>query len=231
MVEFNEEWYKNLFNNSNEKELISSKIAELHSIKNHKKFLEIGMGSAPFFANKLCGYFEEYWIIERQKWNGLLPNNVKFVQSDFENHIFENKFDGILLSHVIYYFLNLEKAIHKTLAMLEENGCVYFVVNGKDGNYGPLKHAFTEITNTPLVFTYDLLKNLLVNKFDFEEHSLPTKVFFDSYEKLYESMKLFFDLFPTEFENYKSEIISWLRKNIKKSEFRMNQKIFIISNP
>jgi SAM-dependent methyltransferase len=212
MVEFNSNWYDALFNNSNEKKLISLKISELHKNQNHNSFLEIGMGTAPFFAKNLSELFHEYWIVEKHSFLAPLPVNVKYIQDDFENINLEKKFDGILLSHVVYYFSNLDETINKTMALLEDGGVVYFVVNGKDADYGPLKKAFSEITKKPLISTYDILKDSALKNFHLTEHTLPAKIFFNSYEDLYESMRLFFDIYPKEFEENKSEIISWLKK-------------------
>lgn len=229
MVEFHESWYENLFENSNEKSLLAQKIADLRKGQNNESFLEIGMGTSPFFAKNLSELFKEYWIVERRPWNGFLPKNVHYLQADFENLILKKKFDAILLSHVIYYFSNLNEVLKKVLDLLQEEGYAYFVVNGKDSDYGPLKKAFSEITNCPLTFTYDLLKNSIIKDYHVMEHTLSTDLFFDSYDNLYEYLRLFFDLFPKEFQDNKSEIISWLKKNIKNGKFSMNQKIFVVS--
>ncbi len=228
MVKFYENWYKDLLYNSNEKELLAQKILELHKTQRHASFLEVGMGTSPFFANKLGGFFDEYWIVEKKKSNIFFPDNVRFVHSDFEDFSCKRKFDGILLSHVIYYFSNLNKSIKRSIDLLHENGCAYFVVNGNDSDYGKIKKFFSEITKRPLIFTYDLLKNAIIKNYHVVEIPLPTKVFFDTYEDLFERLRLFFDLFPEEFEENKSSIISWLKKNVAVGEFCMNQKIFIV---
>jgi SAM-dependent methyltransferase len=229
MVEFIEDWYDNLLNNSDEKEVLIRKILDLQNNSFKDAFLEIGMGTSACFSEKLRPFFKEYWIVDNRPCNASLPENVKYIHEDFENVKLQRTFDVILLSHVIYYFKNLDFVIEKTINLLKKDGSAYFVVNGKDADYGLVKNAFSEFIDIPYSFTYDRLKEALYKhqkEYQITEHSVPSHVFFKSHAELYELLKLFFDVFPEEFQKNKERIISWLKKNIKGNKFKMNQKIF-----
>lgn len=227
MLEFYKEWYDDLVNKSNEKLILLEFVQKL--IKHNKKndFLEIGMGTTPLFANGLNKIVNNYTIIEKKKLMHQLPNNVKYIQGNFETITFIKSFDVILASHVIYYFQDLNNAIKKIIFSLKNKGIAIFIVNGKEFDYGILKNAVSKITKKPFVFTYDILINEL-KKFKYKEKFVDTKIFFKNYEELYNSLRLFFDLIPCEYLNNKEKIINWLSCNIKKRMFKMRQKLFIV---
>lgn len=228
MVDFHKDWYNNLVANSNEKHLLVEKIADLLKGNNHENCLEIGLGTSAYFAERLSEFFKEYWIIEKNKFNQLLPYNVKLIRDDFEEFIPTQKFDVILASHVIYYFKDLPKSIRKIVDSLKDNGRVYFVVNGKESDYGPIKNAFATFIKKPYNFTYDILKSELKN-YQVKEYTAQANVFFSSYDDLYETLRLSFDLYPKEYEENKQNIIEWLKVNVKGDKFFIDQKIIEVS--
>ena len=160
MLVFQKKWYNNLISNSNEKVLLAKKILNLIQNNSHKKLLEIGMGTTPFFANILKSYFDEYCIIEKLPLTTKLPENVRYIQADFENYLLKNTFDIVLVSHVSYYFTDLNCAIKKVINLLSDNGRAFFVVNGIDNDYVLVKEAFAKFINKPHTFMYDILKKL-----------------------------------------------------------------------
>lgn len=226
-------WYEQLIENGNEKIELAHFIKD-HLVKtNTKKLLEIGMGTQPIFSNILADYVDMYTIVEREAaLNIRLSSNVTMIQRDFEEAAIDSAFDLIILSHVIYYFSDLGKAIKKAMNLLSENGRAVFVVNGIENDYGRVKHAFADISETKFVFTYERLHEALrLQELDFEEHTIQTSIHFDSHQALYERLRLFFDLFPQEYSQNKIKIIDWLKNNIKSSEFFMDQKIIVVRNP
>ncbi len=228
MVEFYEEWYKNLIRHSNEKDLLVQKISDLLKGKTHDSCLEIGLGTSAYFAEKLSSFFKEYWIVEKQPFNGLIPSHIKLIQADFESLSFDKKFDVIIASHVVYYFKDLSVAIGKMMNLLKEGGRIYFVVNGKESDYGPIKYAFGEMIHKPYVFTYEILKEKL-SGLKIKEYTTQASLNFSSYEDLYETLRLSFDLFPKEYEENKEKVIAWLSSNIKGDKFFIDQKIIEVT--
>ncbi len=227
-VPFYKDWYANFISHSSEKGLLVQKIGDLLQGKSHESCLEIGLGTSAFFAENLSRYFGEYWIIEKEKFQGSLPANVKFIRGDFETIKLDKQFDVILASHVVYYFNDLSASIEKMIGLLKEGGRIYFVVNGKESDYGPLKHAFGGMIGIPYEFTYDILMRELKDK-RIREYTTQASLDFKSFEDLYEAMRLSFDLYPKEYEENREGVISWLKNNIKGNKFFLDQKIIEVS--
>lgn len=224
MVDFHKDWYNNLISHSNEKGLLVQKISDLLQGKTHENCLEIGLGTSAYFSEKLAPYFKEYDIVEKELFSGSLPENVKLIQGDFESTEFDKKFDVIIASHVVYYFKDLPRTISKIIDLLKDGGRVYFVVNGKESDYGPIKYAFADFIEKPYTFTYDILRNEL-DGFRVREYTTQASLSFNSHDDLYEALRLSFDLFPKEYEENKERVVSWLRDNVKGDKFFIDQKI------
>lgn len=227
-LKFEQGWYKNLIQNGNEKVILAKFIRDHFLKENVNRILEVGMGTDPIFASILSLKTKDYLILEKEERKKLiLPQNTRLVKHDFEKVNLSVKFDIIILSHVIYYFNNLEKSISKSIQLISNMGKAILVVNGPGNDYGRLKKGFAQITNTECNFTYSRLKNILRN-FNYEEFSLESKLYFENHEQLYENIRLFFDLFPDEFNFYKAKIVDWLKQNIKNDALHMDQKIFVV---
>jgi len=98
------------------------------------------------------------------------------------------------------------------------------VVNGRESDYGPIKEAFAALINEPYVFTYDKLKDVL-SGYHTREYTAQASLSFQSYEDLYEAMRLSFDLYPKQYEEQRGKIIEWLKDNVKSDKFFIDQKI------
>ncbi|MDO8604455.1 MAG: methyltransferase domain-containing protein [bacterium] len=224
MVDFYKEWYDKLIAHSNEKGLLVEKISDLLKGKTHESCLEIGLGTSAYFSERLGGFFDDYLIVEKNEFNEPLKTNVKIVQDDFEEHIFNEQFDVIIASHVVYYFKDLPQTIKKIISLLKDGGRAYFVVNGKESDYGPIKDAFASFIGKPYTFTYDVLKaNLKEHRT--KEYTTQASLSFQSHEDLYETLRLSFDLYPNEYEEQKDKVINWLKANIRGEKFFIDQKI------
>lgn len=230
MVEFNPSWYKSFIESTNEKDLLVNKIASLLEGKPSGSCLEIGLGLSPYFAEKLSPLFQEYIIVEKLIVAGPLPKSVQLINEDWETLVLKQSFDVILASHVVYYFHDKKSAIRKMLDSLSTDGRVLFVVNGKESDYGPLKLAFSKMINRPYIFTYEELVNLTEQlAVNHKEYTLPSVIEFDSYEKLYETLRLSFDHLAEEYNENKEKILEYLRNNIKGGRFIIDQKIIEVS--
>jgi SAM-dependent methyltransferase len=228
MVEFHEDWYKNLISHSNEKDLLVNKIKDLLRGKIHDSCLEIGLGVYAYFAENLSPLFNRYVIVEKRSIETSVPKGVQLINSDWENIKVEGRFDVILASHVVYYFRAAETAVEKMFDALKEGGRIYFVVNGKESDYGPIKLAFAEMIGIPYVFTYDTLHKVLQGK-KIREYTTQASLSFSSYEDLYETLRLSFDLYPKEYEEQKDKVLNWLKTNIKGDKFFIDQKIIEVA--
>ena len=225
MVEFNPNWYKKFIEKSNEKNLLINKVSELLDGKPKNSCLEIGLVISPYFAKELSKLFNRYVIIEREVFNGEIPENVELIQANWEDKKIDKKFDVIVASHVIYYFRNKKKALEKMLASLNKDGRIFFVVNGSTADYGHLKLAFSKMLDIKYQFTYDELKKLLQGT-NFKEYTLPSIINFKNYDELHEILKLSFDTYPKEYVKFKPKIIEYFKKNVRGKKFVIDQKIF-----
>jgi len=229
MTVYNDRWFKNFVKQSDEKNLIFDKVIDIIKKLPHNSCLDIGAGSTRYnFSKKLAVLFNNYTIIEKKPYDNL-PNNINFVKGDWETIKIHNKFDIILASHVIYYFKNKKNAFKKMFNSLKKNGKIIFITNGTSSDYGLLKRKFGKIIGTNYKFTYDFIINLLKNN-EYKEYTIPSLIDFDTYETLYEAMRLYFDAYPNEYTLFKDDIIKYLKNNINNNKFSTNQKILVISN-
>lgn len=228
MVMFHRDWYEKLIARSNEKELLVKKIADLLKGRTYESCLEIGLGTSSFFSDNLGHLFHEYSIIEKEEFNGPLKKNVNFIRGDFDNYVFEKEYDVIIASHVVYYFADLSLAIEKINNLLANGGCAYFVVNGKESDYGNIKKAFSSMIDESYIFTYDSLKKGLKD-FKFSEYTVRSSLNFSSYEDLFETLRLSFDLYPNQYQEQRDNVIQWLRNNVRGNKFSIDQKIIEVS--
>ncbi len=228
MVDFYKDWYDDLVAHSNEKGLLVEKIADLLQGKTHESCLEIGLGTSAYFSKRLGSLFKEYWIIEKNEFDSALAPKVQLIQGNFETHQFDKKFDVVIASHVVYYFRDLPSAVNKIMTLLKPGGRAYFVVNGKESDYGPIKNAFASFIAKPYTFTYDTLKQEL-RGFNTKEYTTQASLSFSSYDDLYEALKLSFDLYPAEYKTNRENVIAWLKKNIAGDKFFIDQKIIEVT--
>lgn len=142
-VKFVIEWYKNLVSHTDEKSVLVEKISDLLEGHGFDSCLEIGLGLSPYFARILAPKFKEYIIVEKRLLNKEMPRGVKLINNDWEQvNLKSKKFDVIIASHVIYYFKDKKKSLDKIFEHLNLGGFAFIVVNGKSGDYGPLKLLF-----------------------------------------------------------------------------------------
>lgn len=225
---FNPEWYDRLVSKSNEKETLVKEVFEVIKEKEGKSCLEIGLGTKPYFAEKISHNFNRYVIVEKENSGGLIPENVDLIEKEWELVELEEKFDIILASHVVYYFKDKKIAIEKMFKHLTEKGRIIFVVNGKDSDYGNLKRAFAKIIKDRYDFTYDDIKKYLQGK-HITEKTIASSVSFNSIDELYSTLQICFDNYPDEYCRYREKIIKSLKDIVKNNRFVVNQKILVVS--
>lgn len=228
-VTFNSDWYKALISKSDEKQVLVASIKDIISDGKFRSCLEIGLGTSTFFSENLSPEFNTYTIVEREAVDVVLPANTELIHADWESAVLQNKYDVILALHVVYYFNDKKAAIQKMFDCLNPGGVVIFVVNGKDGDYGPLKQKFSELIHEEYKFAYDELKALLSSK-DCKEVSIPSTIIFRDADELFQSLFLSFDAYPSLYVQHKDEIVQYFDKTLINNKFIINQKIFIGRN-
>ena len=224
MVKFDPNWYNKFVQSTNEKDLLVNKISDILAGKPHNSCLEIGLGTSPYFAQKLSKNFERYVVVERRVLEEELPKGVELVNNDWENIQLREKFDAVISSHVIYYFNDKKSATEKMFGAVNEGGRVIFVVNGKESDYGPLKSFFSKLIGESYKFTYDELLEILKGR-NTKEYTLPSEIRFSSFDELFDTLRLSFDNYPKEYQKLKPQIMEYFEKNIRGEKFIIDQKI------
>jgi len=223
-VKFIEQWYRNFVSHTNEKDVLVEKIADLADGRNFESCLEIGLGLSPYFAKILAPRFTRYLIVEKRIIKEDMPEGVELANQDWEKVSLDEKFDVIIASHVIYYFQDKKKAIDKMFKYLNTGGAIFFVINGKTGDYGPLKSAFSKMVKEKYKFTYDELLEIIKGR-SYREYTVPSTIKFKNFEDLYNTLKISFDAWPKEYKSLKSEMIKYLKSQLKGKKFIIDQKI------
>lgn len=122
------------------------------SAKNGMKIADIGCGTGKTIT-KLDKQFEDCSMIGLDLSSDMVMlakkkdftnnNEVKFINGDFMNYDFKDKFDMIIFSYVLHHIKNPQFALEKAKDLLNRNGQIIFSVPGK----GYLSEIF-EIDNS-----------------------------------------------------------------------------------
>ena len=100
-------------------------------INNYKKVLEIGCG-----PGGILKYFNDMGHdvlgldYDNNYSSEIKKKNINFENRDFLEDNFNDKYDLIILSHVIEHFTDLDKIINKLKKLLNPNGVLYILTPG-----------------------------------------------------------------------------------------------------
>jgi SAM-dependent methyltransferase len=228
IVEFKPDWYEKFVQATDEKNLILDHAKKVIQENEYSSVLEIGLGTEAFFANELAPAVETYTIIERDTVEINAPDNVDSIFENWETVALDRTYDLIIASHVFYYFADKKAAVEKMFNSLNPGGKVLFVVNGTDPDYGPLKLAFAKMIGETYAFTYDELVSML-DDYSTEEFAESSTISADTYEDLFESLRIVFDNYPEQYTDSKEELIEYFKNQFGKPEFTVVQKILLAS--
>ena len=226
-VVFHSDWYDTLISKTNEKDVLRDQFQNIVKEQKLQSCLEIGLGTSPHFSEGIAPLVSRYVILEKEEFTGALPDKVTYIQEDWEKAELTETFDCIIASHVIYYFHDKARAVQKIIHSLTDKGTAIFVVNGRDGDYGPLKEFFADLIGEDVVFTYDEV-HVLLKDYELKEISIPTTITFTDYDELYETLKLSFDKYPTEYLEHKTAVVRYLSESIRSGTFTINQKLLVV---
>lgn len=224
MKQFDFDAYRRFLLHSNEKKVLVEELSDLFGETDGKTCLDIGGGASVHFSKTLFHHFSDYHVLDNYLVGQELPPGVDVIHAAWETYVPAQRYDVILASHVIYYFGNKKAAIEKMFDALQQDGRIFFVVNGTEADYGPAKRAFTQTLGKIHPFTYHELKAYLAGK-STREYTAPSKVDFDTPEQLYETLRILFNDYPEEYKQQRTAMIAYLRTQIKGTHFRIDQKI------
>lgn len=220
-LKFDKERYNQLVLESNEKEIILKNLIPL-LVGESGSCLDVGAGNF-YFARKLKDGFERYVALDREIYEKV-PAGVELIEGDWEEVELNEKFDVILAIHVVGYFKDLNKGIKKLIESLKPKGKLFIVQLDTGGDYGSYLEFYKSLADKRWEPTFVRLKAVLSGR-KYKEYRFPVSYYFDSYEELYNMLKLIFNRFPEDYLKNKTALISYLQENIKGEVFIVEQKI------
>jgi|SRR3989344_1825978 len=151
-------------------------------IKKDDKILEIGCGSGNLLRFIDCKNIFGLDISENMiKETKKAVQNGNFIVGDAENLPYENNFfDKVIISEVLYYLPELEKAIKETYRVLKKDGFLLITTLNKKYNFVKNLVNFFKIgvhDNVSMSYiSFKMLKNIIEKDFKIEEiSSVPIK--------------------------------------------------------
>ena len=162
-------------------------------IKKTDKILEIGCGSGNLLKNIDCdnisGLDISHLMIEECK--KIMPKG-KFLSGDAENLPFkDNSFDKVIISEVLYYLPDLNKAISEAYRVLNKDGFLLITSLNKKYNFvktlvNVLKIGVHDNISMAYISLRNLKKILLEKSFKIEEiRSIPIKLIPANYSLIF----------------------------------------------
>ena len=176
-------------------DFIKNKRLELikKNINKSDKILEIGCGSGNLLKNINCDNISGLDIspLMIEECKKIMPKS-KFVTGDAENLPFkDNSFDKVIISEVLYYLPDLNKAISEAFRVLKKDGLLLITSLNKKYNFvQTLVKVFRIGVHDNISRSYISLKNLniilLEKGFKIEEiRSIPIKFMPASYSLIF----------------------------------------------
>ena len=161
-------------------------------IDKNDKILEVGCGSGNLLRSIECDNISGLDISP-----GMVKEAKKtcpkgeFVVGDAEKLPFNNNsFDKVIISEVLYYLPNLDKAIHEAFRVLKPNGVLLITSLNKKYNFvRTIVNLFKLGVNDKVSMSYislKKLKNILEKDFKIEEvASIPIKIIPTNYSLIF----------------------------------------------
>lgn len=220
--------FENYINHSNEKEKVEGALIEILNKYNPKTMLNIGAGFDSLSkSDQFPKSIEEMVIVEKNTSFVLSYSDpkIKIVHSTFELWESTEKYDVVLISHVLFYFNDKKQAIEKVLSHLKENGIALFVVMTPSGDYKKIKDLVFDLQGKKYTYTHEKLTNALKElKADYEEIKIDCVMKANSDNELFKAMRLWFEMDLDNYYKYEKEVMALLSGN--KADFA--NSIFIV---
>ncbi|MBU2540258.1 methyltransferase domain-containing protein [Patescibacteria group bacterium] len=222
--------FEDFIRNTNEKENVESKILEL-IINKKPRILQIGSGLGGFIQNlnRISGRLT---LLEKNRgYTKLYPksNKIEIINKGFEETNLKEKFDYIIVSHVMYYFANYEEIIDKMLSSLDKNGKIIFVVNSPIGDYKLVKDFFFKLRGKKYIYTYDKLTKLFKQKrLKVNEYKVDCEVSARDADTLYKNIRFWFEMDLRGYFENEQKIEAYLKNKIRGNKLNFQNSILVV---
>ncbi len=209
--------FENYINHCDEKEKVESAVIEILNRQNPKTMLNIGAGFDSLSkSDRFPKSVEEMVIVEKNTSFVLSYTDpkIKIVHSAFELWESKEKYDVVLISHVLFYFHDKKQAIEKVLSHLKEDGIALFVVMTPSGDYKKMKDLVFGLQGKKYVYTYDKLSIALKDlNVEYQEVKIDCVMKANSNEELFKAMRLWFEMDLDNYYKYEKQVMALLSGN------------------
>jgi cyclopropane fatty-acyl-phospholipid synthase-like methyltransferase len=208
-----------------EEETISKEIRKKVKITEKNTLLDVGCADGKL-SKSLVKSSKNITFLDVNEFD--FSPQEKFIHSSFEKADIKEKYDYILTSHVWGHFYrnkSFKFCFKKSLNLLKENGKLIVVHNSNKDFTGKLikfsKRLFKKME-------FDVFLDSYLKKVNYKEDYFNVKLKARTYRELAELIQVLI-IVPDEVYYKKiDKMINFLKKNLKKPEFDINQRILII---
>lgn len=209
--------FEQFVRHTNEKSKVNQELVRIFSDHNMKSILNIGSGldNASVLQKMLAPGTEVVLLEKNSSYVQAHDNALRIIQADFEQWEPDQKYDGMLISHVMYYFQNQEAAITKMINALNNSGVGLIVAHSPTGDYKRLKDLVFGFKGKKYTYTHTKIVELL-NRLgcDFEEVRVDCQISADSVDELYRILRLWFEMDLGSYYQYEKEIKDLLQDKV-----------------
>ncbi|HPD82122.1 MAG TPA: class I SAM-dependent methyltransferase [Candidatus Pacearchaeota archaeon] len=153
----------------------------------------------------------------------------EFIHSSFEKARMNKKYDYILTSHVWGHFYRNKSfnfCFNKALNLLKENGKLIAIHNSNKDFTGRLIEFSKGIFKK---MEFDVFLEKYLEKADYKEDYFNVKLKAKTYRELAELIQVLIIVPDKLYYKNIEKIIKFLKDNLKKPEFNINQRIIVIN--
>ena len=233
----NRDYFKLFINHTNEKKVTLIKLIEIIKPNKSKSFLDCGCGSGEYTIplSNLFGKTIAFDVIDKitENLNGKI--NVKFVKSSLEDIKLVDKFDVILLSHVIFHTDETKwiSILKKLLKSLSPDGKIIIITHAIGSEWIEFMKEFCHKVSLRCPEGGKRIKDMLEKlKLNYKLHEIETKITSKSVDSMYNLCAFFFADKKNEYFKLEKEVKDYLERFKKNNELVIQgkQSIFEIDN-
>jgi SAM-dependent methyltransferase len=221
-----EENFKKFKKITKEEYFIAKEIKKRTKIKENQTILDVGCADGKL-SKSLVKSSKNITFLDVNEFD--FSPQEKFIHSSFEKAKIKEKYDYILTSHVWGHFYRNKSfnfCFNKAINILKKNGKLIIIHNSNKDFTGRLisfsKDIFKKMEFD--VFLDNSLKNI-----NYKEDYFNIKLKARTYKKLAELIQVLIIVPDNLYYKNIKKIIEFLKKNLKKPEFQINQRIIIIT--
>ena len=221
-LEANFRQFKNI---TREEDFISEEIKKHVDIKDSDTILDIGCADGKL-SKSLTKDSSNITFLDVDEFD--FSPQEKFIRSSFEKVEIDHKFNLILSSHVWGHFYRnntFKFCFDKAHTLLEDDGKLIVVHNSNNDFMGKLID-FSKTLFDPIEF--DVFLDEYLEGAIYEEHYIDVNLKTESYEELADMVQVLLVVPDEIFYSKVDQIIEFLKENLEKPEFAINQRLLVI---